>query len=70
MMLVDVALRLGVALALGAIIGFDESRVAVGAELISPGRNDAALEQVIGRLSLEPFVTAARWQADQAPHEG
>ncbi len=48
----------------------DENRVAVGAELVSPGRNDAALEQIVGRLSLEPYVTAARWQADQAPHEG
>jgi putative Mg2+ transporter-C (MgtC) family protein len=48
----------------------DENRVAVGAELVSTGRNDAALEQIVGRLSLEPYVTAARWQADQAPHEG
>jgi hypothetical protein len=32
-----------------------------------PNRHDAALEQIIGRMSLEPFVTAARWQAAQAP---
>jgi hypothetical protein len=29
----------------------------------------AALEQIIGRMSLEPFVTAAHWQAEQAPAE-
>jgi putative Mg2+ transporter-C (MgtC) family protein len=48
----------------------DDNRVAVGAELVSPGRNDAALEQIVGRLSLEPYVNAARWQADQALGEG
>jgi putative Mg2+ transporter-C (MgtC) family protein len=32
-------------------------------------RNDTALEQIIGRMSLEPFVTAAHWQAEQAPVE-
>jgi len=32
-------------------------------------RNDAALEQIVGRLSLEPQVTAARWQVDRAVAE-
>jgi putative Mg2+ transporter-C (MgtC) family protein len=44
----------------------DQDRVSVDAALISTGRNDAALEQIVGRLSLEPFVTAARWQAEHA----
>ena len=51
----DIAIRLGVALLIGAV---------------SASRNDAALEQIIGRMSLEPFVTAAHWQAEQTPIEG
>lgn len=45
-------------------------QVAVTALLVSASRNDAALEQIIGRMSLEPFVTAAHWQAEQAAAEG
>lgn len=44
----------------------DSPQVTVSALLVSPGRNDPALEQIIGRMSLEPFVTAAHWQAEQA----
>ena len=47
----------------------DSHQVTVSALLVSPNRHDAALEQIIGRMSLEPFVTAARWQAAQAPAE-
>jgi putative Mg2+ transporter-C (MgtC) family protein len=47
----------------------DSPQVTVSALLVSPNRHDAALEQIIGRMSLEPFVTAAHWQADQAPAE-
>jgi hypothetical protein len=32
-------------------------------------RNDAAFEQIIGRMSLEPFVTAAHWHAAQGAIE-
>jgi putative Mg2+ transporter-C (MgtC) family protein len=48
----------------------ENDRVSVGAELVSAGRNDAALEQIVGRLSLEPSVTAARWQAEQGLSDG
>ncbi|HVH78917.1 MAG TPA: MgtC/SapB family protein [Stellaceae bacterium] len=48
----------------------DSPQVTVSALLVSPSRNDTALEQIIGRLSLEPFVTAVHWQAEQAPADG
>jgi len=47
----------------------DSPQVTVSALLVSPGRNDTALEQIIGRMSLEPYVTAAHWQAEQAAAE-
>jgi putative Mg2+ transporter-C (MgtC) family protein len=47
----------------------DSPQVTARALLVSPNRHDAALEQIIGRMSLEPFVTAAHWQAEQAPAE-
>lgn len=47
----------------------DSPQVTVSALLVSATRNDAALEQIIGRVSLEPFVTAAHWQAEQAAAE-
>jgi len=40
----------------------DTSKVAVTAQAVAAKRNDAALEQIVGRLSLEPQVTAATWQ--------
>lgn len=51
----------------------DSPQVTVSALLISSARNDAALEQIIGRMSLEPFVTAVDWrvaQAAAAAHDG
>jgi putative Mg2+ transporter-C (MgtC) family protein len=47
----------------------DSPEVTVSAFLVSASRNDAALEQIIGRMCLEPFVTAAHWQAEQASPE-
>jgi putative Mg2+ transporter-C (MgtC) family protein len=48
----------------------DSPQVTVSALLVSSSRNDVALEQIIGRMSLEPFVTAANWHAQQAAAEG
>ena len=45
----------------------DSPQVTVSASLVSTGRHDASLEQMIGRLSLEPFVTAVHWQVEQSP---
>jgi putative Mg2+ transporter-C (MgtC) family protein len=36
-------------------------RVEVTAQLTAQSQNDAILEQVVGRLSLEPTVSAASW---------
>jgi putative Mg2+ transporter-C (MgtC) family protein len=43
----------------------DSPQVTVSALLVSTVRKDAALEQIIGRMSLEPFVTAAHWHTLQ-----
>jgi putative Mg2+ transporter-C (MgtC) family protein len=48
----------------------DSPQVTVSALLVAHDRNDAALEQIIGRMSLEPFVTAAHWHALQTAAEG
>lgn len=40
----------------------DATRVAVDADLLVEGRPDARLEQAVSRLSLEPGVTAVRWE--------
>lgn len=40
----------------------DSNRVEVSAVVRSDNRQDRVLEQIIGRLSLEPLVTAARWR--------
>jgi putative Mg2+ transporter-C (MgtC) family protein len=47
----------------------DSPQVTVSALLVSPTRNDSALEHIIGRMSLEPFVTAAHWNVEQAAAE-
>jgi putative Mg2+ transporter-C (MgtC) family protein len=39
----------------------ESGRVEVTAQLTSPSKTDAVLEQVVGRLSLEPTVSAASW---------
>ena len=48
----------------------DTSKVTVTAQAVSATRNDAALEQIAGRLSLEPYVSAITWQIDRATPEG
>lgn len=40
----------------------ESERVEVSAELSADTRADKTLEQIVGRLSLEPAVTAARWR--------
>ena len=47
----------------------DSPQVTVSALLVSADRNDSALEQIIGRISLEPFVTAVHCQAARAAAE-
>ena len=37
-------------------------RVLIDADLNSVGRNDAALEQLVTRLSVEPSVSALSWR--------
>lgn len=44
-------------------------KVTVTAQAVAEKRNDASLEQIVGRLSLEPHVTAASWQVDRAISE-
>ena len=44
----------------------DTSKVTVTAQALAAKRNDAALEQIVGRLSLEPNVSAATWQIDRS----
>jgi putative Mg2+ transporter-C (MgtC) family protein len=44
----------------------DTSKVTVTAQAVAARRNDTALEQVVGRLSLEPHVSAATWQVDRS----
>lgn len=39
-------------------------KVEVTASLIASARNDSALETIVGRLSLEPSVSAARWSVE------
>jgi putative Mg2+ transporter-C (MgtC) family protein len=47
----------------------DTSKVAIRAQAVAAKRNDTALEQIVGRLSLEPHVTAATWQVDRTVPE-
>lgn len=44
----------------------DTSKVVITAQAVATRRNDPALEQIVGRLSLEPDVSAAAWQVDRA----
>ena len=44
----------------------DTTKVTVTAQAVAARQNDAALEQIVGRLSLEPDVSAATWQIDRA----
>lgn len=43
----------------------ETSKVSVMAQAVAAKRNDAALEQIVGRLSLEPFIYAATWQIER-----
>jgi putative Mg2+ transporter-C (MgtC) family protein len=43
----------------------DTSKIAVTAQAIAAKRDDAALERIVGRLSLEPHITAANWQVER-----
>jgi putative Mg2+ transporter-C (MgtC) family protein len=45
----------------------DSDRVTVTATLTSPKRREIALEYIVGRLSVEPGVTAARWRVLETP---
>lgn len=42
----------------------DRNRVEVSAAVRADSRQDRLLEQIVGRLSLEPLVMAARWRLD------
>lgn len=42
----------------------DSNRVEVAASVRADERQDRLLEQIIGRLSLEPLVTSARWRLE------
>jgi putative Mg2+ transporter-C (MgtC) family protein len=42
----------------------DSDRVEVLAELSADRGADSVLEQIVGRLSLEPSVTAVRWRVE------
>ena len=42
----------------------DSDWVEVLAELSADRNSDSVLEQIVGRLSLEPSVTAARWSVE------
>ena len=44
----------------------EQVRVKVSAQLLANDRNDAVVEKVIGRLSMEPSVTSARWDVREA----
>jgi putative Mg2+ transporter-C (MgtC) family protein len=47
----------------------DTVKVAVTAQAVAAKRDDSALEQIVGRLSLEPHVSAVTWQADRVVPE-
>jgi putative Mg2+ transporter-C (MgtC) family protein len=34
------------------------------------GNSNTVLEQIVGRLSVEPAVTAARWRIEQVAEQG
>jgi putative Mg2+ transporter-C (MgtC) family protein len=45
-------------------------KVRVEAELITTGRSDKVIEQVISRLSLEPSITSISWEIVEHPSDG
>lgn len=46
------------------------SKVAVTAQVVAATRNDAAVEQIVGRMSLDPHITAVTWEVDRSIPEG
>lgn len=47
----------------------DTAKVTVTAQAVAARRNDTVLEIIVGRLSLEPYVTGATWHVDRAVPE-
>jgi putative Mg2+ transporter-C (MgtC) family protein len=47
----------------------DTLNVAITAQVVAARRNDAAVEQIVGRLSLEPHISAVAWQVDRTMPE-
>lgn len=43
----------------------ETSKVAITAQVWAGRRNDAGLEQIVGRMSLEPSVSAVTWEVDR-----
>jgi putative Mg2+ transporter-C (MgtC) family protein len=44
----------------------NSENVRVSAQAMAAARNDSALEQIVGRLSLEPHVSGTTWQVDRS----
>jgi len=44
----------------------ETANVVVTANTVSSAQNNSALEQIVGRLSLEPYVSAAKWRIERA----
>jgi putative Mg2+ transporter-C (MgtC) family protein len=47
----------------------DTSKVTITAQVLAAKRNDAALEQIVGRLSLEPHISAVTWEVSRLTPE-
>jgi putative Mg2+ transporter-C (MgtC) family protein len=47
----------------------ESDRIEVEAEVVHEGKADTPIEQIIGRLSLEPQVTAVRWRLEETGRE-
>jgi putative Mg2+ transporter-C (MgtC) family protein len=47
----------------------DTPNVAITAQVVAIKVNDAAVEQIVGRLSLEPHISAVAWQVDRTMPE-
>jgi len=43
----------------------DSPNVTITVQVVAARRDDAAVEQIAGRLSLEPHISALNWQADR-----
>jgi putative Mg2+ transporter-C (MgtC) family protein len=43
----------------------NEPNVAISVQAVAPNRDDEAVELVVGRLSLDPHVSAVAWQVDR-----